>query len=184
MVLEDNELNVGVAAYGVILNVYLVVIAIFNGIAQGSQPLFSTLYAKKDSYGLKVTFRYALSAVAIFSTVIYIITFIFPNQLTSIFNSEGNTAMATLAAYGFPRYFLGTIFLGFNIVMLLYFISIEKDHIALIISLSRGIIIILPLAVILSKILGMDGIWITPPITEFVVFTAGFLYKKSHPALS
>ncbi|MCR4904256.1 MAG: MATE family efflux transporter [Butyrivibrio sp.] len=172
--------NVGVAAYGVILNVYLVVIAIFNGIAQGSQPLFGTLYAKKDFEGLKLTFRYAVFAVAAFSFLVYTATFIFPEELTAIFNSEGNTALSVLAVHGFRRYFSGTFFLGCNIVMLLYYISIGKDRIALIMSLSRGIIIVLPLAVFLSSLFGMEGIWITAPITEFIVFAAGIIYKKSH----
>ncbi len=169
--------NVGVAAYGVILNVYLVVIAIFNGVAQGSQPLFGALYTQKDKKGLQITFRYALTAVALFSAIVYIATFIFPNQLTTIFNSEGNSTMAVLAVHGFRRYFLGTFFLGSNIVMLIYFISIGRDRLALILSLSRGVVIVLPLAIILSSIFGMDGIWITAPITEILVFIVGITYK-------
>ncbi|XME01631.1 MATE family efflux transporter [Lachnospiraceae bacterium C1.1] len=171
--------NVGVAAYGVILNVYLVVIAIFNGIAQGSQPLFSKFYAKNDIKGLNLTFRYALITVAGFSCIVYLFAFGFPDRLTAIFNSEGNTALAALAVHGFRRYFIGVFFLGCNIVMLLYYISIGKNNIALIMSLSRGIFIVMPLAFLLSAFLGMDGIWITAPITEFVVFTAGISYKKT-----
>jgi len=170
--------NVGVAAYGVILNVHLVVMSIFNGIAQGSQPLFSSLQAKKDSVGLKTIFNYAICAVGIFSVIVYILAFAFPNQLTAIFNSENNIMMAQLAVEGFRKYYIGTFFLGCNIVMLLYFVSIGKEQIALMMSLSRGILIILPLAIILSKLFGMDGIWITASITEFIVFIAGILYKK------
>ncbi len=170
--------NVGVAAYGVILNVYLVVISIFNGIAQGAQPLFSALYARKDFAGLKTTFQYAITAVGFFSVLVYIVVFVFPGQLTDIFNSEKNIEMAILAVDGFRKYFMGTFFLGCNIVMLLYFVSVGSEKIALVMSLSRGIFIILPLAVILSMIFGMDGIWITAPITELIVFIAGILYKK------
>lgn len=170
--------NVGVAAYGVILNVYLVAIAIFNGIAQGSQPLFGSLYAQNNSYGLKVIFRYAFLTVALFSTVFYIAAFIFPSQLVNVFNNEGNAAMAALAIHGFRRYFIGIFFLGCNIVMLMYYISIGKDRISLIMSLNRGIFIILPAAVILSSFFDIDGIWFSAPITEFIVFTGGLTYKK------
>ena len=38
--------NVGVAAYGVVANMALVATAIFNGISQGSQPLFSEFFGK------------------------------------------------------------------------------------------------------------------------------------------
>ncbi len=169
--------NVGVAAYGIILNVHLVVIAVFNGVAQGSQPLFGSLYAKNDKHGLKLTLRYAFTAVGLLSTIVYIAAFFFPEQLVSIFNSEQNTAMATLAVHGFRIYFIGTFFLGCNIVMLIYYISMGRERIALLMSLSRGVILVLPLAIILSSLLGIDGIWITAPITEVVVFITGMLYK-------
>lgn len=169
--------NVGVAAYGVILNIYLVIIAIFNGIAQGSQPLFGSLYAKQDIKGLGLTFRYSVKAVGIVSAIVYIIAFIFPKQLVDIFNSEGNPYLAEIAVYGFPRYFIGTMFLGVNIVMLIYLISVGRERMALILSLSRGIILILPLAIVLSVLFGMDGIWFSAPITELIVFTIGIIYK-------
>ena len=38
--------NTGVAAYGVVANTSLVAVALFNGIAQGSQPLISEAYSK------------------------------------------------------------------------------------------------------------------------------------------
>ncbi len=162
--------NVGVAAYGIILNVYLVIIAIFNGVAQGSQPLFGALYAKNDHRGRKITFRYAVIAVAIISAIVYVAAFVFPVPLVEIFNSEGNALMAELAVHGFRLYFIGTFFLGCNIVMLIYFISIGKDRIALWASLGRGVIIILPMAVLLSRLLGIDGIWLAAPITELIVW--------------
>ena len=42
--------NTGVAAYGVVANISLVIIAIYTGIGQGIQPLVSTFYGKGEKY--------------------------------------------------------------------------------------------------------------------------------------
>ena len=44
--------NIGVAAYGVVCNIWLVCIAIFNGLAHGMQPLTSESYGSHDTKNL------------------------------------------------------------------------------------------------------------------------------------
>ena len=51
------------AAYGIIANLALVVISIYTGVAQGSQPLFSAAYGKNDKKMQKQLFKYAITAV-------------------------------------------------------------------------------------------------------------------------
>lgn len=51
--------NVGVAAYGVVANFALVATAIFNGVAQGAQPLISQCYGKNEMTGAKGCFCWA-----------------------------------------------------------------------------------------------------------------------------
>ena len=50
--------NIGVAAYGIVANLALVVAAVFTGIAQGLQPLASRSYGAGDGNALKLVFRY------------------------------------------------------------------------------------------------------------------------------
>ena len=52
--------NVGVAAYGVVANMALVATAIFNGISQGSQPLFSEFFGKGDRPSVSKVLRLAV----------------------------------------------------------------------------------------------------------------------------
>lgn len=59
--------NVGVAAYGVIANLSLVVISIFTGIAQGMQPLISSAYGRGDSARIRGILRYGLAAAVFIS---------------------------------------------------------------------------------------------------------------------
>ena len=61
--------NIGVAAYGVIANLSLVVMAIYTGIAQGIQPLVSRNHGLKNYANIQSVMRYALITMLIFSAI-------------------------------------------------------------------------------------------------------------------
>lgn len=63
--------NTGVAAFSIITVISLVVVAIFTGLSQGSQPLFSLSYGKGKLQDVKSVLRYAMIAVILLSTAIY-----------------------------------------------------------------------------------------------------------------
>jgi putative MATE family efflux protein len=165
--------NIGVAAFGVIANILIVVMSIYNGIAQGTQPLISRYYGMGDSRLVKLMLRYALILMVGVSAVVYSGIFIGANQIVGIFNSEQNIYFQYLAVNGLRIYFAGVIFVGFNIILATYFASIENVPPAHGISLLRGFVVILPMVFLLSHLGGITGIWLSFPMTELIVSVIG-----------
>lgn len=165
--------NVGVAAYGVIANLSLVVTAIYTGIAQGSQPLFSKAYGSGDKAGIGAILRYAMAAAVVASAVIYSVVFLFADPITRAFNSGQNAQLQEIASYGLRIYFTAVLFVGFNIVLSVYFTSTENAIPAHIISILRGLVIIVPMAFVLSRLLELTGVWMAFPVTELTVALLG-----------
>lgn len=163
------EGNVGVAAYGVIANLSLVVIAIYTGIAQGIQPILSRGYGAGDRKGVSAILRYAVITMLCVSAVVYGAVLLGTSQIAAIFNSEGNPTLQAIAEEGLRLYFIACPFAGCNVVLSIYFTSTERPLPAHVISLLRGIIVILPMAFLLAWVGGMVGIWLTFPVTEFLV---------------
>lgn len=172
-IILDMVGNIGVAAYGVIANLSLVVIAVYTGIAQGSQPLFSRAYGSGDKKGIRLTLRYAVILTVIVSGVIYSVMYFFADPMTSIFNSGHNIQLQKIASEGLRLYFTAVLFVGFNIIISVYFTSTEAAVPAHIISLLRGLLLIVPMAFILSYVFGLTGVWSAFPITELLVALAG-----------
>ena len=174
------EGNTGVAAYGVIANIALVVNAMFVGIAQGIQPLVTKAYGKGEKEVINKTLKYALITMIGLAAVIYTTTATFADSITLMFNSEGNPKLQEIAITGLRLYFTSGIFAGFNIIISMYFTSTENPAPAQLISLIRGFFLIIPLAFILSRAFGIVGVWITFPLTEAMVAVAValFLTKK------
>lgn len=183
------EGNVGVAAYGVIANLSLVIIAIYTGIAQGIQPLISRSYGTKDFSHIDATLRYALAAMLFFSLFIYGSVFLYASQITSVFNSENNPALQSIATEGLRLYFLACPFAGFNVIISIYFTSTEQPLPAHIISLLRGFLVIIPMAFLLSWLGKIHGVWCAFPATELLVALIGLfayfsvVHRKAKKAL-
>lgn len=172
--------NVGVAAYGVIANLSLVVIAIYTGIAQGIQPLVSRAFGAGNQLQARATLRYALITMAILSGILYGILFLGASPIAGIFNSEGNATLQQLASQGMRLYFLACPFAGFNIILSLYLTSMERPRPAQAIALLRGFVVILPLTVLLAGLAGILGVWCSFPGSELLVACVGLvLFRRS-----
>ena len=163
------EGNIGVAAYGIIANIALVIIAIYNGIGQGMQPLLSRFYGSADKIGLKSVFRYGIVTELFISLLIYMILFQFAAPITSIFNSEQNPLLQVIAEQGLKIYFLAIPFAGTNIILATYFTSNERALPAQIVSILRGLILIIPIAFLTAELAGTIGLWCSYPLTEVLV---------------
>lgn len=173
------EGNIGVAAYGVIANLSLVVIALYTGIAQGIQPLLSKYYGRKKEWEIQRVFRYAIATTIGLSLFIYLMIFFRADSIVSAFNGEENQRLQEIAVFGMKLYFTGCVFAGINIILSVYFTSTDAAVPAGIISVLRGFVVIIPLSFILTALWEMTGLWLTFPVTECFVAAAGFcLYRK------
>ena len=173
------EGNTGVAAYGVVANISIVIIGIFNGIAEGVQPLVSDNYGTGNKKEIRSLHKYSMFMMAIIAIVIYAAIYIFADPITAIFNSEQNMKLQELAVVGLRLYFTSMIVAGYNIVITVFFTSTERAFPAQILTLLRGFILIIPLSFLMAKLWGMNGIWLTFPVAEFVVAVIGWvLYSR------
>lgn len=172
--------SVGVAAYGVIANLSLVVIAIFTGISQGIQPLLSRHYGSGHRRELGAILRYALVTAVIIAAAVYAVTFLWAGPVAALFNSEGNAQLQEIAEAGLRLYFIGCPFAGVNIILSVYFASIEQPLPGQVIALLRGFAVILPMAFALAAAFGLAGVWCAFPVTEAIVTAAAvLLYRRA-----
>lgn len=170
--------NTGVAAYGVIANISIVAVSVYTGIAQGIQPLLSKAHGSADLNGIHHTLKYALTSIAVISTVIYSLIFFNADTITQIFNSENSSVLQDIAVNGLKLYFIAIPFAGFNIIISVFFTSTAKPKPAQVISVLRGIVLIVPMAYIMSALFGIYGAWLSYPLTEAAVAVIAVISKK------
>lgn len=167
------EGNLGVAAYGVIANLSLIVVAVFNGIAQGSQPLLSKYYGQGKKEQVEGVFRLGYFTILILGLLVYLGMFLGAEKLAMMFHAQGKEALQKMAVSGLRLYFLATVFVGENILIGMYYASRDRGREVHWFSLFRGLIFIVPITILFAKIAGMFGIWLAFPATEGIVFLLG-----------
>lgn len=172
--------NIGVAAYGIVANVSLVAVAVFNGVAQGSQPLVSDSYGKRDMVAVRTLKKLSFVTTVILAVVMYTAIFIFTDGIVHVFNSENSVQLAEYAVVGVRLYFTGILFAGVNIVGGSYLSATEKARGAFIVSILRGFILIVALAFIMSMIWGMNGVWLSYMAAELCTMTVLIIFDRKY----
>lgn len=174
--------NIAVAAYGVIANVSLVAIAIFNGIAQGLQPMASEAEVENDEDAKARIKKYSLKVGVVCSLIFVGILWKYSAQIVSVFNSENSVEMANYADIGLRLYSIGFLLAVVNIINAGYFSAIGMAKMSSVISFSRGVIAIVVFAFVLSSQIGIYGVWLAFPASELFTFILYIVlkYKKMY----
>ena len=171
--------NVAVAAYGVVANFALVATAIFNGVAQGAQPLVSQCYGKNEMAGARKLLLLGCGTALGLAALLYGVVFGYTDVLTALFNSENSALMAEFAHSGMRIYFVGYFFAGCNIVAAGYLGAVNRPAGASITSLCRGMVAIVVCSLVLSALFGMNGVWAAFPVSEAITLSLTvFLLKR------
>ena len=171
--------NVAVAAYGVVANFALVATAIFNGVAQGAQPLVSQCYGKNEMAGARKLLLLGCGTALGLAALLYGVVFGYTDVLTALFNSENSALMAAFAHSGMRIYFVGYFFAGCNIVAAGYLGAVNRPAEASITSLCRGMVAIVVCSLVLSALFGMNGVWAAFPVSEAITLALTvFLLKR------
>lgn len=182
LVILRIEGNIGVAAYGVVANIALIAAAIFAGVAQGAQPLASKGYGSGDKHMMRQVMKYSAVTAILLACLVYGTIYFGNAGIVSIFNGEGNATLAALAENGMRIYFFGFFFAGINIIAAAYFSATANATTAFCISSLRGFLLLIPAVMILSTVLGMQGVWFSFVLTEFIVclLTVISLFRYHH----
>lgn len=165
----------GVAAVTIIMYIYYFFIAVYMGIAVAAAPIVSYNVGSGNYEKIKETTRYSFITIAISSVLILAISLLYGREIIHLFVGDGNVFHLTWDALKlFSPVFL---FIGLNVFLSGYFTALENGFISALISSLRSLILVVLFILILPKLLGVSGVWMTMPMAEAVtIFIAVYLY--------
>lgn len=163
--------TLGVAAYGIVANLALIVLAVFTGLSQGIQPLLSRAYGTGHVDQALHLYRKGQRLALAVGLSIVSIAYLATPALVACFNGDQDPTLQYLAEAGVRIYFIGFLFVGHNYLAAAFFSTTEQAKAAFSLSFFRGCMGILGAACLFSSLWGMPGLWAAFPATELA--TAG-----------
>ena len=169
--------DIPIACVGVISKVNQVFMAICIGISQGCQPIWGFNYGAKKYDRVRLAYRYSVTACTVIATIFFLCFQLFPHQIVSIFGT-GSDLYFQFAERYLKIFMFMTFANGIQPMSSGFFTSIGKAKLGIVMSLTRQVLFLLPLIIIFSLILGIDGVMYAGPIADAAAFVLAILFAR------
>lgn len=160
--------DIALSCYGTMMKVYQIAHAMFVGVSSGVQPINGFNYGAKQYKRVKQTY-YTAAIIALFISVIWWIIYqVFPAQIASLFVNETETLYIQFAVHCYHIYMMAFFIYGLPTVTASFFQAIGKPINSLIISISRQVLFLIPIALLLSYLYGLDSALMAAPTADIL----------------
>lgn len=169
----------GIAAYGIIMYVNFIFMAIFFGYSIGSAPIIGYHYGAANQNELKNLFRKSITLMGGTGILLTILAEVLTVPLVTIFASY-DAELFAMTCHGFRLYSLAFAIMGINVWGSAFFTALGNGVISAAISFLRTLVFQIAVVLILPTLLGIDGIWLAIVIAELLalIFTTCFFYSN------
>lgn len=167
--------NTGLQRYGgdlyvgsmsILMSIMQLIVIPVNGITQGVQPIVSYNYGAGNRLRVKETVIRLVSVCLLGTLILAGVAIFCPGIYASMFTNDAE--LVALTCRIMPIFFLGIAIFGIQAACQSTFLALGQAKISLFIATLRKIILLIPLALILPKILGVKGIYIAEPVSDVI----------------
>ena len=170
--------DLAAGAMAVVSSISMIFLMPIFGMNQGAQPIIGYNIGAKNYKRAKKTVLYSVIAATTVVVIAFLLTQLFPRAFIKMFNDDPK--LVSTAITGLRIYLCMLPVVGFQIICANYFQASGKAKISMFLSLLRQVFFLIPLMVILPKFLGLTGVWLAGPISDFLsaVVTSGFIIRE------
>ena len=170
---------VGVAAYSIVMYIESLIVPMLFGMIDAVQPVFSYNYGAKNNKRIMTFFKITCTVALSISIVTMIIIFVFPDFLVRMFSSESDIAVIDMAKKALLLYAPSYLFTWFIMTVSGVLTGLEKATESIVLMSAESIILPLFSTLVLTQLIGVYGIFITPTISGAVsIVVSIILWRK------
>jgi putative MATE family efflux protein len=174
--------EISIAIYGIINRVMMFALFPVLGVTQGFLPIAGFNYGAKDVVRVKETIKTAIIYGTSVATIIFLFIVTFPETVSSIFTKDADLIAKTPHALWIA--FLATPVITTQLIGSAYFQAAGKALPALLLTLLKQGVFLIPLVYIMPQFFGIDGVWYSFPIADIMATLITFLYLRREMKLN
>lgn len=166
----------GVTAFTIVGYVSYIFSMVVVGFGQGSSPLISFCFGAKEKELAKKIRRKTNGLVLTVGAVTFFLMVFLSGWYSNLFvKSE---VVREMVRSGMVIFMVSFFFAGINAITSFYYTSIGRAFESAVISLSRGLVVLLICIFVLPAYLGMTGVWLAAPVTEMITFVISVYFIR------
>ncbi len=169
----------GVAAYGVLMYVQFIFVAIDVGYAVGCAPIVGYHYGAQNHGELKNMLRKSLFLMSISGVMLTLLAAALAAPLARLFVGY-DQALFDMTRHAFRLFSLSFLLAGINIYVSSFFTALNNGAVSVIVSFLRTLVFQMLCVLVLPIFFGIDGIWWAMAVAEMFAFilSLSFLIVK------
>lgn len=168
----------GVAAYGVLMYISMIVTSIFNGYSSGIVPVIGYHYGARNHDELKSLLKKSIVVVGLFSTSIFTLSELLAYPIAKLYVGYDEELMR-ITTHGFFVYSFAFLFMGMAVFASSFFTALNNGTVSAMVAFLRTLVFETTAIIMLPIIFGVDGIWGSVVLAELMaaVVGIGFIHK-------
>ena len=170
--------DIALSSMGIVMKVSMILLSINIGIGIGAQPILGYNRGAKHYARIKSTYIMALKTATIVSVIGWLCCMLFPEYIIALFGND-NVQFADFAVMCLRVHLFGIFTSGFQMMTTTYFQATGQAFKASILSMLRQLILMNSLMLIMPLFMGINGIIIAGPMSDFIATAIIFFVSFS-----
>lgn len=162
---SDNG-DISIAAYGIANRMQFIFVMVVLGLTQGMQPIIGYNYGAKRHDRVRSALMLTIYWATFVTTLGFAICEFIPETVAHAFTTEEELIRKSAWAMRVMSIFMPII--GFQLVTTNFFQSIGKVNKSIFLSLTRQVLLLIPLLLVLPLFIGENGVWYSMPISDAI----------------
>ena len=170
--------DLAVGAYGIANRIAFIFVMVTMGVNQGMQPIAGYNYGAQKYDRMMRVLMLAMIAATCITSAGFIVAEFCPRLCVSLFTTD--LQLTEMAVSGLSIMMAAMPIVGYQMVITNFFQSIGMAKISILLSLSRQLLLLLPLLVVLPPQFGINGVWMSMPVSDTLSALLAFIVMSRY----
>lgn len=170
--------DLAVGAYGIANRIAFIFVMVTMGVNQGMQPIAGYNYGAQKYDRMMRVLMLAMIAATCITSAGFIVAEFCPRLCVSLFTTD--LKLTEMAVSGLSIMMAAMPIVGYQMVITNFFQSIGMAKISILLSLSRQLLLLLPLLVVLPPQFGINGVWMSMPVSDTLSALLAFIVMSRY----
>lgn len=167
--------DLAIGAYSLIMSIAILILMPAFGVNQGAQPIIGFNFGSGQLDRVKKALNYSMLVNTVIASAGFLAVQLFPVQIISMFNNT-DAQLIAIGSDGITKYLMMFALVGPSSAIINYFQSVGKAKHSMGLSLSRQVIILIPLVLIMPHFFQLDGIWMAGAVSDLISSLLCFVF--------